>query len=187
MLYFVDGLEKTFLSKDALVELRVIPSKLPVAECKKLPTVAELTDKDDSQEECECPKRCEAPEPPELPKDIDKYTIEELKNVLLDHYKASTFNTCQHQPLPLMHGPPQEFHLDEGAKPFVCHTPAPVPAHWEKKVKKDLERDVALGVLEKVPPNTPVTWCHRMVLARKHSGDPRRTVDLQPLNKACKR
>ena len=98
MLYFVDGLEKTFLSKDALVELRVIPSKLPVAECKKLPTVAELTDKDDSQEECECPKRCEAPEPPELPKDIDKYTIEELKNVLLDHYKASTFTTCQHQP-----------------------------------------------------------------------------------------
>ena len=46
---------------------------------------------------------------------------------------------------------------------------------------------MALGMLERVEPNTPVTWCHRMVLARKHNGDPRRTVDFQPLNRACKR
>ena len=79
-----------------------------------------------------------------------------------------------------------EFHVDKNAKPFVCHTPAAVPAHWEKQVKADLDGDVTLRVLEKVPPNTPVTWCHRMVLTRKHNGDPRHTVDLQPLNNACK-
>ncbi len=28
---------------------------------------------------------------------------------------------------------------------------------------RDLERDVQLGVLEKVGPNMPVTWCSRMV------------------------
>ena len=39
--------------------------------------------------------------------------------------------------------------------------------------------DVALGVLEKVPPNTPVTWCARLVIATKANGTPRRTVDLQ--------
>ena len=33
----------------------------------------------------------------------------------------------------------------------------------------------------------PVTWCHRMVITRKHDGSPRRTVDLSPLNKFCQR
>ena len=190
MLYFVEGLQRTFLSKDALVDLGVIPTKFPLAELSKMPEVSEITDEgeeDKASAECECPKRCVAPEPPVLPKPVETYSMEELKEILLDHYKASTFNTCQHQPLPLMHGPPLEFHVDDNVAPFVCHTPGAVPAHWEKKVKEDLDRDVALGVLEKVPPNSPVTWCHRMVLARKHNGDPRRTVDLQPLNKACKR
>ena len=41
---------------------------------------------------------------------------------------------------------------------------------------------MALGVLEVVPENTPMTWCHRMVLCRKHNGGPRRTVDMQKLN-----
>ena len=30
-------------------------------------------------------------------------------------------------------------------------------------------------------------WCHRMVISRKHDGSPRRTVDLSPLNRYCKR
>ena len=30
------------------------------------------------------------------------------------------------------------------------------------EVKADLERDVTLGVLEMVEPNTPFTFCHRM-------------------------
>ena len=37
-------------------------------------------------------------------------------------------------------------------------------------------------MLEKVPVNTPTEWLHRMVLAAKHDGSPRRTVDLGPLN-----
>jgi hypothetical protein len=41
---------------------------------------------------------------------------------------------------------------------------------------------MALGVLEPVPVNTPMTWYHRMVICRKHNGDPRRTVDMQKLN-----
>ena len=54
--------------------------------------------------------------------------------------------------------------------------------HWKAKVEADIDRDVALGVLEKVGDNEPMTWCHRMVVCRKHNGDPRRTVDLQALN-----
>ena len=60
----------------------------------------------------------------------------------------------------------------------------PCLLHWKEQVEKDIRRDVALGVLEEVPENTPVTWCHRLVVCRKHNGDPRRTVDLQKLNEA---
>ena len=48
-------------------------------------------------------------------------------------------------------------------------------------------RDVALGVIEPVPVNTPVTWCSRMILVPKHNGQPRRCVDLQALNRASVR
>ena len=86
-----------------------------------------------------------------------------------------------------MHGLPLEIHLREKAQLKVVFTLAAVPVHWKGKVKADLDRDVALGVLEEVGPNEPVTWCHRMVVCRKHNGDPRRTVDLQDLNTASVR
>ena len=44
-----------------------------------------------------------------------------------------------------------------------------------------------MGVLVKVPPNTPVEWLHRMVITPKKDGSPRWTIDLSPLNKAFKR
>ena len=78
--------------------------------------------------------------------------------------RASTFNTCQHHPLPKMHEPLLEFHLKEEVRPT-----ATIPIHWTEKVKADSDRDVALGVLEKVALNEPITWCHRMVVCRKHN------------------
>ena len=42
-------------------------------------------------------------------------------------------------------------------------------------------------MIERVPPNTPVTWCARLVIATKHDGSPRRTVDFQALNAASVR
>ena len=44
-----------------------------------------------------------------------------------------------------------------------------------------------MGVLEEVPANNPVEWMSRMITPPKKNGDPRRTVDLSDLNKACKR
>jgi len=86
-----------------------------------------------------------------------------------------------------MAGPPVEIHLRGDVHPKAVHTPAPIPIHWQEQVKADLVRDEALGVIEKVPYGEPVSWCHRMVVTRKHDGTPRRTVDLSPLNKHCKR
>ena len=86
-----------------------------------------------------------------------------------------------------MVGPPVDIHISDGVTPKAVHTPSPVPIHWQEQVKTDLLRDEALGVIEKVPYGEPVTWCHKMVVTRKHDGSPRRTVDLSPLNKHCKR
>ena len=67
------------------------------------------------------------------------------------------------------------------------HKVPPIQVHWEEKVTADIFCDDELGVLERVTENTPVTWCHRMVVCRKHNGDPRMTVDLKKLNDASVR
>ena len=109
--------------------------------------------------------------------------MEALKEWLLNYYGSSAFNVCEHQPLPLMKGEPLELHVDPTAKPVAIHKPALVPLHWQDKVYADLERDVRIGVLERVNPNTPTTWCSRMVVTSMADGSPRRTVDLQPQNR----
>ena len=182
MMYIVDELQEVFLSREAMEELKIIPETFPLAlpSCKK----GEVNKVDSRFAECGCLRRTTAPDPPKLPLNATEQNRKALREYLLDFYAASTFNTCEHQPLPLMHGPPLELHVDPKARPFAVHTPASVPIHWAEKVKSDLDRDVELGVLERVNENTPVTWCHRMVVCRKRNGDPRRTVDLQPLNAA---
>ena len=137
---------------------------------------------------CKCPQRSTVPDrPTSLPFEPIPENIPKMKKWLLDRYGSSTFNTCPHRALPCMAGPPVEIHIEDGVTPRTCHTPAPIPMHWQQRVHDDLIRDEALGVIEKVPYGEPVDWCHRMVVTRKHDGSPRRTVDLSPLNKHCKR
>merc|ERR1712079_727894 len=182
------------ISKDALTDLGSISKSFPLSQSQEDTDISSMMSQSKSDDlkinptvaECGCLLRTEAPDPPVID-NIESYSTEELRQILMNHYKSSTFNVCPHQKLPLMHGPELELHVDPTVKPHVCHTPAPVLAHWEKQVKADLQRDVDLGVLEKVGPNVPVTWCARMILQRKHNGDPRRTIDFQPLNRACRR
>ena len=111
--------------------------------------------------------------PTKLPYAPTEENIPKLKEWLLDYYGSTAFNTCEHQELPLMTGEPLRLHVDPNAKPYAVHKPATVPIHWQEQVHNDLERDVRLGVLEKVSPNTPVTWCSRMVVTAKADGTPR--------------
>ncbi|CAB4035906.1 Hypothetical predicted protein [Paramuricea clavata] len=137
---------------------------------------------------CSCPQREVAPpSPPVLPFPCTPENNDRMKAWLLARYSSSTFNTCPHRALPCMEGPSIEMHVDATATPKACHTPANIPLHWQQQVHDDLLRDEALGVIERVPYGEPVKWCHRMVVTRKHDGSPRRTVDLSPLNKFCKR
>ena len=52
--------------------------------------------------------------------------------------------------------PPLRLHVDQQAMPIAVMNPGTIPIHWAADVKSGLDRDVRLGVLEKVPVNTPV-------------------------------
>ena len=118
--------------------------------------------------DCECPVREMAPDAPAaLPCEPTPDNVPKLEQWIRDMYAASAFNTCECQPLPAIHGPPVKIHLQEGVKPIASHSPIPIPLHWHKEVKAGLDRDEAIGVIEKVPSGTPTTWCHKMVCVPK--------------------
>ena len=185
LVYVSNKIGKAFLCREALVSLGVIPPDFPSVPVA-WPTDMVASVEDHPPPACSCPKRSTPPPiptalPPGLSATADD--VPALRQWLLDHYAASTFNKCEHQPLPMMNCEPLELHVNPDAKPVAVHKPGLVPIHWQEQVYKDLERDVRIGVLEKVSPNTPVTWCSRMVVTAKSDGTPRRTVDLQPQNR----
>ena len=196
-----DSVKGFFLSCNTMKELLIIDRQFPIIG-SAAPSVKSIKPNEfsiralsagcghphDDLPTCNCPQRTVVPDKPKsLPFDPIPENNAKMKQWLLDRYASSTFNTCPHRALPCMTGPPMAIHIDDSAEPKVCHKPAPVPLHWQQRVYEDLVRDEALGVIERVPDGVPVTWCHRMVVTRKHDGTPRRTVDLSPLNKHCKR
>ncbi|VDI45746.1 Hypothetical predicted protein [Mytilus galloprovincialis] len=115
--------------------------------------------------DCNSSKRQTPPPiPATLPFPPTEENVPKLQNCLLGHYKSSNFNTCVHQPLLLMEGPPLKVMIDPEATPVACHTPVPIFLHWDDDVKASLDQDVRLGVIEPIPVGEPVTWCHRMAL-----------------------
>ena len=182
IVYFTDSTDRLFLSKQACVALGMISSSFPTIGDTGEPCNSSIIT--DTTQTCDCPRRRQPPKrPTSLPHTATEENREKLEAWLLEYYKSSTFNVCDHQPLPKMAGPPLRLMVDPTARPVACHTPIPVPVHWQDEVKAGLDQDVRLGVIEPVPVGTPVTWCHKMVICPKKSGKPRRTVDLQPLNR----
>ena len=181
LIYVSAKMEKAFLCREAMEQLGIIRKTFP-----QIPQSTYTMASADTEGICNCPRRGEVPPiPTRLPPGLDatEKNLPDLKQWLIEYYKSTTFNTCEHQPLPMMSGEPLKLHVDPKAKPVAAHRPAMVPIHWQDQVYRDLERDVNLGVLERVGPNTPVTWCSRMVVTSKSDGTPRRTVDLQPQNR----
>ena len=189
LVYVSKKIDKAFLCREGLISVGAIPANFP-----SVPAglgEAHIASMRLADEQCSCPRRTRSPPPipTKLPDGLtgSDEDVPALKQWLLDRYAASAFNVCEHQPLPMMSSEPLKLHVNPDAKPVACHKPALVPIHWQDKVLQDLERDVAIGVLEKVDANTPVTWCSRMVVSAKADGSPRRTVDLQPLNRQAVR
>ena len=174
MMYVTNDSTNLFLSKTACINLGMISCDFP--------TVCEVTNSAITADlpQCNCPKReLLTPIPTKLPFPGIPENRQRLQEHFLDYYKSSTFNTCEHQPLPLMTGLPLKLQVDPDAKPVASHSPIPVPVHWQEKVKGDPDRDIRLGVIEPVPVGEPVTWSPNGGMFKE---EPRRTVDFQPIN-----
>ena len=193
LVYFTNQCQKFYLNKHACVELGIISRDFPkinkastVSSSDNTPPVTK-SDLPSLSPPCECPRRQLPPPLPKLPCPAIEQNRERLERFLLKYYAESTFNTCTHQPLPMMEGKPLRMAIEEAAVPVAYNRPIPVPFHWDKDVKDGLDQDVRLGVVEPVPVGDHSDWCHRMVICPKKNGKPRRTVDFQPLNKYAKR
>ena len=64
------------------------------------------------------------------------------------------------------------------------YKPIPVPFHFKQSAKRDIDRDVRMGVLQKKPQGEATTYCSQTVFTAKSNGEPRRTIDFQDLNEA---
>ena len=130
----------------------------------------------DSPLKCSCPTREQVQPPQKIPFQATVKNRLRLENYIKEHFKSSAFNVCRRQKMPETQGPPMKIHTKPDAVPHLVHRPAAVPLHWREKVAKDIDADVRRGILERVPPGVPDTWCTRMVITRKKNGQPRRAV-----------
>ena len=188
IVYICEGVTSPLLSLEACEDLGLVDSQFPSQPCSQVSVSQSQTVGKKSGCKCSCPVREEAPEAPtEIPFEPIPANVYKLEQWIRDRYSASALNVCECQPLPAMHGPPLKIFMEPGTKPVASHSPIPVPVHWQQKVLDGLERDVNLGVIERVPSGTETTWCHRMVIVPKKDGKPRRTVNFQPLNQFSSR
>ena len=187
--YVSNNIKGFFLSEKAQIDLHIIPDSYPKPqEDKDTTATCAISKSTANTAACGCPKRCDPPRrPSEIPYPPVNENRELLEKWLLQFYAASAFNTCEHQTLPKMSGKPLDIHFRKDATPHAFHSPIPVPHHWKKQVKSDIDRDVNLGIIEPVPPGTPAIWCSKMVVVPKKDGSARRVVDLQYLNNATYR
>ena len=71
----------------------------------------------------------------------------------------SDFNNCRIQPLKTMYMDRSfESFVDPSVKPVAIHKAAIIPIHLKAQVKRDLDRNVRLRILEIVNVNSPVQW-----------------------------
>ena len=110
------------------------------------------------------------PVPPlEIPFPPTEDNVALLQEWLLQQFADITFKVDG--PLPTMHGKVHCFHLRDNAIPYAAHTPIPIPHNWKKEVELQLQKDVDMGVLRKVPVSEPTDWCMRMVVVQKKRWD----------------
>ena len=88
----------------------------------------------------------------------------------MQHFRSYAFNVCETQKLPLISSsPPLKLPVDPTAKPVAVHRASILQLHWMARVKADLDKNMALGVLEMVLVNTPVMWqSHMNVVPKKN-------------------
>ena len=168
ILYICDRVDRIYLSRDGCLQLNILPQSFPYPMKNEVNMVKDEEDQPTRQ----------MPFPP------TEENIDKLKEHLIQSFPTVFEKSV---PFKQMNCPPVHIHLKEDAKPYATHVPIPIPLHWKKEVKANIDEDVRLGIIEPVPTGEPVLWCSPMIVTRKHDGRPRRTVDLQRLNAQCLR
>ena len=59
----------------------------------------------------------------------------------------------------------------------AANKPVEVPSAFKANLKAHFDRDEWLGVIKSVPPNTPHTFCVRMLVVAKNNGKPRQRLN----------
>ena len=141
MTYITDSSDHLFLSKEACVDLGIISDSFPrlgeTQEACLLDTAAALKGVH-VEKTCTCPRRQRPPPPPTvLPFPAIEANRDKLQQYLLDYYKSSTFNTCEHQLLPLMDGPPMHLMVDQ--KQSLLRTTHPCLCHYTGEMRSKLD------------------------------------------------
>ena len=172
-IYFVNGVKSLYLSLDVCKRIGLVHEEFPNIDTSKLIGI--------NSSSCQVP-----PRPSELPYPPTEENIEKLEKWLLDAFSETAFNVDA-EPLPVMAGKPHHIHLTDDAELYAANTPIPIPHHWKKEVKEQLDQDEEMGIIRKVPVGEATEWCMRMVTVPKKDGSPRRTIDFQHINKFCKR
>jgi len=102
MVYVSPSTEKFYLSREALIQLGVIPKDFP-----KVGAALESSAIEAQTAECGCPERSLPPgRPAKLPFPAYPENAEKMKKWLGDRYASSTWNKCTHQVLKGVTGPP---------------------------------------------------------------------------------
>ena len=105
ILYVTDNADKLFISRKACISLAMI--------IKNFPSIGEAASLSSKEAICDCPRRILPPPRPTNPScPPTEEIIPRIKQHLMDYYCSSTFNTCKHQPLTLMEGPPMKLMIE---------------------------------------------------------------------------
>ena len=110
MVYISSNSKGLYLSEDALKDLKLVHKDFPNQSCPSMAGVTVTPPEDDLEEaECKCIPRAEAPgRPSKLPFPATDENRSKLKSWLIETFSGSAFNTCTHQPLKVMTGPPMK-------------------------------------------------------------------------------
>ena len=140
--YVTDNSKKFFLSREACVALGIIPKAFlevsTTCNTIQVPNPCGSHDpaydqnNDGSNRDCNCPAH-QKPPPPHINIPFPAIETNRARHKELDYYKSSTFNTCEHQTLPLMEGPPMKLMVDPDATPTAHHTQS--LCHFTGKIK----------------------------------------------------
>ena len=129
--YITDSSDKIFLSREVCTSLKMITTNFPMIGdtiSDSVNTANVYQNHATPLPHCDCPG-CQLPPAKTLPHPATSTNRARIQEYIFEYYHSSTFNTCEHEPLPMLEGPPLHLMISIDAKPIAQHTPVPVPVH----------------------------------------------------------